>query len=89
MPKSMKQFVPRFSINDPLPRKAPYDPYKFARCRHHRYSLRGCWLPKDHEGPHFNPHALDNETWTDSDGMFIKTQEDWSSLIDQLGKTKH
>jgi hypothetical protein len=60
-------------------------------CTHHHFGLRGCMLERGHEGPHHNPNGpqIGFSVWKDEDGMFVCTQEDWGTLVDMLGRTRH
>lgn len=57
-------------------------------CPHHHRSLRGCNIKAGHQGPHYN--VTDPEyTWSDADGTFVKTHQDWVGMVNSLGKPNH
>ena len=61
---------PTFTIHDPLPRSAKFDPYRKQRCWH----SSACWLPKGHAGLHYNPNCAEvvhTKPWSDN-------QKPWS-----------
>jgi hypothetical protein len=54
-------------------------------CHHFRFGLRGCTLTQGHTGPHTNGFSRDGAWWSDEDGMYVNTREDWSALV-QMAK---
>lgn len=53
-----------------------------ALCNHYRFGLRGCMRTDKHDSLHVN-HSAPNEAWTDAEGRYVMTQDDWVGMIDR------
>jgi hypothetical protein len=57
-------------------------------CSHAKFNLKGCNRFAGHDGPHRNIYDTTNEQWGDDAGMYCETEEQWTALVDNLGKSQ-